>query len=403
MIFTDVPSKTAVSKFTIEQETQIFSLCWFKQNEKNLLAVGSGDKGNVYFVDIASSRCFGNVKNIHKSCVNEILFTSRPEMSDEQCVMLTCGMDAQSNRYTVVLTDVQIEPDCRRYSCQIMCSFSVNPAGNPIRMLKVNNSLWLGCEDAPGVLVYSDKFKKALKRDSPIKSLQSCDYMLAWDNVTPSLMTIDGMCLITDDGLVALKISASSKLMKQINGANDNSGYTYPGMILIVQFYEWNREADVFRKLDYSNTTEIYMNISFVKNMSLLMAGDENGNIWMYDLIDVVERANKLNKSKNDADENAMFPVDGIVPFPLVKYNSEFRKSVFVFILLSKLAKFSRIGDFVTMSSANFVAFFINTKTISIVFRHVRVALNRFKITIFITLHIKLAGIRSWFCSCVVF
>merc|ERR1712159_132584 len=132
------------------------------------------------------------------------------------------------------------------------------------------------------------------------------------------------MCSITDEGLVALKISASSKLMKQINGSSDSAGYTYPGMILIVQFYEWNKEADVFRKLDYSNTTEIYMNISFVKNMSLLMAGDENGNIWLYDLMDVVERANKLNlsvKTKIDADENAIFPADGIVPFPLVKYN----------------------------------------------------------------------------------
>ena len=115
MIFTDVPSKTAVSTFTIEQETNIYSLCWFKQNGKYMLAVGGGNKGNVYFVDIKSSRCFGNVKNIHKSCVNEILFTSREGLPEEQCLMLTCGMDVHSNRYQVVLTDVQIEDDCRRY------------------------------------------------------------------------------------------------------------------------------------------------------------------------------------------------------------------------------------------------------------------------------------------------
>lgn len=208
-----------------------------------------------------------------------------------------------------------------------MCTFSVNPAGNPLRMLRVGNSLWLGCEDTPGVLVYSDKFKKAMKRESAIKSTTPCDYILHWDNVTPSQMTIDGMCAITDDGLVALKISASTKLMNQINGSSETrSGYNYPGMILIVQFYEWNKEADVFRKLDFSNTTEIYMNISFVKNISLLLAGDENGNIWMYDLMDVVERANKLSKNKVDADENTIFPADGIVPFPLVKYNSELGK-----------------------------------------------------------------------------
>merc|ERR1711976_165829 len=45
-----------------------------------------------------------------------------------------------------------------------------------------------------------------------------------------------------------------------------------------------------------------------------------------YDLIDVVERANTRNKNKVDADEHAIFPTDGIVPFPSVKYNGNVLK-----------------------------------------------------------------------------
>merc|ERR1712004_23584 len=202
-------------------------------------------------------------------------------------------------------SDLTIEPENKRYSHQVICSFSTSPAGNPLRLLRVNNSLFVGCENTPGILVFDEQFVSAMKRNAPIKTTKNCDYILNWED-TNKRMTIDGMCTIQDEhGLVAVKISASTKLHSMVN----ESDYVHAGMILIIQFYEWNQESVILRRLDYSNTNEIYMSISYIPTLQAIIAGDELGNIWIYEVSDVID-------GKVEKELDFIFPVSAIIPFP---------------------------------------------------------------------------------------
>lgn len=145
------------------------------------------------------------------------------------------------------------------------------------------------------------------------------DYKLFFPNVCPQLMTVDGLTVINEaNGLLAAKISASRKMLGSTKREDPN--YTHPGMILIIQFYCWNNEAEVKRRLDYSNTNEIYMGITYLPTIEVLMAGDESGNIWCYDLSDVI--SGKLESDQAGHQQHSAsavtFPVDGVIPFPVV-------------------------------------------------------------------------------------
>ena len=53
------------------------------------------------------------------------------------------------------------------------------------------------------------------------------------------------------------------------------------------------------------------MGINFISNLNILIAGDENGQIWCYDISELVNGA-------KETDDANIFPVDGILPFPAV-------------------------------------------------------------------------------------
>ena len=123
-----------------------------------------------------------------------------------------------------------------------------------------------------------------MKRNAPIKTTKNCDYILNWED-TNKRMTIDGLCTIQDEhGLVAVKISASTKLHSIVN----ESDYVHAGMILVIQFYEWNQESVILRRLDYSNTNEIYMSISYEEICKISSPKKFQNSFLIYFLLDTI-------------------------------------------------------------------------------------------------------------------
>lgn len=263
---------------------------------------------NFSFIDVHDRRCFGEIKNLHTGPVTQIVFKDRPNFDNMQTLMLSAG--GEKNLFQVNLTDVQIDLSYKRYTSQLLCSFKTSPAGQPLSILPINKSIMVGCEDTSGILVWSKSWQQLLNRKSPLKTPQNRDYQLTFPNICPQLMTIDALVLLEESkGFFAIKISQSQKLLSQLT--KEKSDFTYPGVILIAQFFDWNGEAEVLRKLDFCNSNSLYSNLAYLPMISVLIAGDELGRIWCYDVSGIL-----LDRLDND--QNIVYPVDGILPFPKV-------------------------------------------------------------------------------------
>ena len=71
VVFNQIHSEKPVKVFQVPDEKEFFSLTWFVQNNTSYAAIG-GYTGNLYFVDVKTSKSFGKVSKLHNATINEI-------------------------------------------------------------------------------------------------------------------------------------------------------------------------------------------------------------------------------------------------------------------------------------------------------------------------------------------
>ena len=295
------PDDTFDKNFKNEEETELCVIQWLEINNSPHLAVGS-NIGNIYILNPEESKCVKILDDIHSGYVQKLLGLEN--------ILFSAGLRPSASSHYILMNKFDYGDDGNLELNQLGC-FSVGTS--PLSLLIVENTLWVGCKDtSAGIHVFDGRYQNCLIGRNKSKTAVKPDYNLKLDETAPGICTYDSLCNIDKQGrLVAIRTAASTKVS---NSMNDQE-YNFPGFIFLAKFKAVNKELTVLRRLDFSNSYEIYLPMFYFPKMAILVSGDERGDLWVYDISDL--QNGKVVDGK-DCMRNFCYVPDAIVPFPSV-------------------------------------------------------------------------------------
>ena len=301
------PENTFDKNFRNEEENEICVMNWFEIDGNPHLAVGS-NIGNIYILNPEDSKCVKILDDLHSGYLQKLLSCGN--------VLFSAGLRPKAGSHWIVMNRFEYDAFGK---CQVNQLGMFSVVTDPLSMLIVENTLWVGCKDSnSGISVFDAKYQNALIGRNKAKHGLKCDYNLKLDDSAPEICTYDTLCNIDKQGrLVAIRTAASEK-MTHVMGRE----YSFPGFIFLAKFKAVDQSLTVLRRLDFSDSYEIYLPMFYMSKMAVLVAGDERGDLWVYDISDL--QNGKVVDGK-DCARNFCYVADAIVPFPSVSVGKCFK------------------------------------------------------------------------------
>ena len=263
---------------------EFYTLSWttvmIEGRATNLL-LAAGNLGFIHLIHSEQALCYGRIK-VHSSPVQTIRF-----LKD------TLLVSAEKNG-TVYLTDIDIPtiPEYK-FSWKKLVKFSGLDCA-PLRLLLSDDGLFCGTER--GLFFWNATEVFGQKTISSTMKAISLSCEVKFPNVEDETM-VDAIEFLTDD-LIASKCPQQSEIFLWKYTDFQSKRKHSKSKQLCVELYA---------KLAWSNTNQCYINFTVCRGLGVLLAGDQNGSIWVYDAVA------SLPKSKANF---CILPPDVIVPFP---------------------------------------------------------------------------------------
>ncbi|NXX26518.1 LRWD1 protein, partial [Nicator chloris] len=296
----DCETGTVLKKYKVATE-EFFSVAWttltvvISENRKkahNILAA-AGRRGIVKLIHVAADFCYGEIK-AHKKPIATVCFSPTQETH-----LFTASYDKR-----IALWDIGI-PDCD-YNFKASQLLVLETTSIPLRIALVptcpEQYLLAGCED--GCFAWNIKLDKGQK-SRPFEAI----FQFPDEESMTTSHRVDGLAFLNDDVVV----SKSSK----------------PGCIYL---WSWSRSFDakgkgcqrtmsavILAELEWSTTDMSYLTLSTCPAREYVFCGDENGNVWMYNLSSYTTA---WGSAKGKRSERRISPTQ-ILKWPELRVNGE--------------------------------------------------------------------------------
>ena len=244
--------------------------------------------------------CYGRIKT-HSSPIQNIRFVSPSS---------THLLSAEKNgRIYLIDIDIPTIPEYKFKWRKLACFSGVNSA--PVRLLNVNDCLFGGTE--MGLYLWKDNALETDQKFTKVKSIPlGCE--ITFPKVDHTM--IDAIEMVTED-TVATKCPQQSAIfvwkLSELCSQFDKMKTAGSSVI----------EVTLIAKLAWSTTNQCFINFTVCKAFNTLLVGDDVGNIWLYDVADVI-------KAKEAGLELCpLVSPQIIVPFPRCTRSSDTNMSKF--------------------------------------------------------------------------